>query len=287
MRPAQRRAAVAYVQQQFGFSQRRACRLIGTARSTVRYQGRHRDDAALRRRLGELAAQRPRFGYRRLYVLLRREGIIVNHKRVARVYREEGLAVRRRRRKSPGRVLRGRPPAPQEANEQWALDFLEDALASGRTIRLLSVIDVYTREALVLEVDTSLPGSRVVRVLERLAGARTLPRQLVLDNGPELISRVLEQWAHQHRVTLHFIDPGKPIQNAHCESFHSRVRDECLNEHWFLSLSDARQIVEGWRQDYNAERPHSALGYQTPAEFAQRAATATAAAARPKDDGLS
>jgi putative transposase len=286
VRPAQRRAAVQYVQERFGFSQRRACGLVGGARSTIRYRGRRGDDHdALRTRLRDLAAQRPRFGYRRLYVLLRREGILVNHKRVERLYRADGLAVRRRTRKSPRRVLRGRPAPPQRANEQWALDFLQDALASGRTIRLLSVIDVFTREALALEVDTSLPGSRVVRILERLRGERPLPTQLVLDNGPELISRLLEEWAHQHAVTLHFIDPGKPIQNAHCESFHSRVRDECLNEHWFLGLGDARQIVETWRQDYNQERPHSALGYQTPAAFAQRAVTA--AMSLPEDDGLS
>lgn len=285
MRPAQQRAAVAFVQERFGLSQRRACRLIGTARSTVRYQGRRRDDAALRGHLRELAAQRPRFGYRRLYVLLRRAGIRVNHKRIERLYREEGLAVRRRRRRSLTRLLRGRPPAPQGANQQWALDFLHDTVASGRTIRLLSVIDVFTREALALEVDTSLPGSRVVRVLERLGSERPLPTQLVLDNGPELISRVLEQWAHDHTVMLHFIDPGKPMQNAHCESFHSRLRDECLNEHWFLGLTDARQIVEEWRQDYNRDRPHSALGYQTPVEFAQGAILA--AASLPEDDGLS
>ncbi len=235
-------------------------------------------------RLRELAAQRPRFGYRRLHVLLRREGIVVNHKRVERVYREEGLAVRRRTRKSLPPVLRGRPVPPQRANEQWALDFLQDALASGRKLRVLSVIDTFTREALALEVGTSLPGSRVVRVLDRLCGQREQPAQLVLDNGPELISRALEEWAHQHAVTLHFIDPGKPIQNAHCESFHGRLRDECLNEHWFLGLGDARRIVEAWRQDYNQERPHSALGYQTPVEFAQ--GTITAAATLP-DDGLS
>jgi putative transposase len=286
VRPAQRRAAVVYAQQRFGLSQRRACRLVGAARSTVRYRSRDRDDdAAVRSRLCDLAAQRPRFGYRRLHVLLRREGIVANHKRIARLYRAEGLAVRRRKRKAKARIKRGRPAPPHGVNEQWAMDFLQDALASGRTIRLLSVIDVFTREALALEVDTSLPGSRVVRVLDRLRGERALPTQLVLDNGPELISRVLEQWAHQHDVTLHFIDPGKPIQNAHCESFHSRLRDECLNEHWFLSLGDARTIVEGWRHDYNHERPHSALGYQTPAAFAQDATLA--AAALPEDDGLS
>jgi putative transposase len=286
VRPAQRRAAVAHVRERFGFSQRRACRLVGAARSTIRYRRRRADgDGALRDRLRELAAERPRFGYRRLHALLRREGVVVNHKRVERLYRAEGLAVRRRARKSPTRVLRGRPPAPRDANEQWAMAFLHDTVASGRAIRLLSVIDVFTREALALEVDTSLPGSRVVRVLERLGRERPLPTQLVLDNGPELIGRLLEQWAHDHGVALHFIDPGKPMQNAHCESFHGRLRDECLNEHWFLGVADARRIVEGWRQDYNQQRPHSALGYRPPVEFAQGARAA--AAPPPDDDGLS
>jgi len=284
--PAQRRAAVVYGQEQLGLSQRRACRLVGGARAAIRYQHRPRgDDLPLRTRLRDLAARRPRFGYRRLHILVRREGIVVNHKRIERLYREEGLAVRRRTRKSLTPVRRGRPAPPQRANEQWALDFLQDALASGRKLRVLSVIDVFTREALALEVDTSLPGRRVVRVLDRLLGERERPAQVVLDNGPELISRALEEWAHQHAVALHFIDPGKPIQNAHCESFHGRLRDECLNEHWFLGLGDARQIVEAWRQDYNGERPHSALGYRTPAAFAQEAITA--AASLPKDDGLS
>lgn len=285
MKPAQRRAAVAYVQHHFGLSQRRACRVLGTTRSTMRYRSRRKEDDPLRRRLRELAAQRPRFGYRRLHVLLRREGLRVNHKRVARLYRAEGLTVRQRRRKSVARIKRGRPAVPQGANEQWALDFLQDALASGRTIRVLSIIDVYTREALALEVDTSLPGRRVVRVLDRLRGERPAPAQIVLDNGPELISRVLEQWADQQAITLHFIAPGKPVQNAFCESFHSRLRDECLNEQWFLSLADARQEVEAWRQDYNQQRPHSALGYQTPAAFAQAAVRAVTSP--PDHDGLS
>jgi len=285
VKPAQRRAAVVYAQEQLGLSQRRACKLVGSARSMIRYQRRSRsEDVTLRTRLRELAAQRPRFGYRRLHILLRREGIVVNHKRIERLYREEGLAVRRRTRKSLTPILRGRPAPPQRANEQWALDFLQDALASGRKIRVLSIIDVFTREALALEVDTSLPGRRVVRVLDRLLGERARPVQLVLDNGPELISRALEDWAHQHAVTLHFIDPGKPIQNAHCESFHGRLRDECLNEHWFLGLRDATRIVEAWRQDYNQARPHSALGYQTPVEFARGMITA---AMLPDDDGLS
>jgi len=276
------------LQERFGFPQRRACRLVGGARSTVRYRGGCGDDGAgLRARLRELAAQRPRFGYRRLHVLLRREGTVVNHKRVERRYRAEGLAARRRNRKGKpvGRIDRGRPGAPERANDQWALDVPADALASGRTIRVLGGLDVVPREALALEVDTSLPGSRVVRVLDRLAGERGRPAQLVLDNGPELVGRVLGQWAREQGVALHFIDPGKPIQNAHCESFHGRVRDECLNEHWFLSLADARRTVEAWRQDYNAERPHSALGYRTPAAFARE--TVSAAMPPRERDGLS
>jgi putative transposase len=277
---------VAYAQDHLGLSQRRACQIVGSARSSIRYQGHHRgDDEAVRSRLRALAAQRPRFGYRRLHVLLRREGIMINHKRIARIYREEGLAVRSRKRKALTRIHRGHPPAPQRPNEHWALDFLQDALASGRPIRVLSVIDVFTREALALEVDTSLPGSRVVRVLDRLLGERPAPTQIVLDNGPELTSRVLEQWAHRQAVDLHFIDPGKPVQNAFCESFHGRLRDECLNEHWFLGLGDARRIIEAWRQDDHRQRPHSALGYQTPVEFAQQAVMA--AAPLPESDGLS
>jgi len=271
--PAGKRAAASYVQQHYGFSQRRACRLVGIGRSTMRYRVCSRgDDAALRRRLGELADARPRFGYRRLHALLRREGIVVNHKRIERLYRLEGLAIRRRGRKRVA-VRRGRPPGPSRPNEQWALDFLSDALASGRRIRLLTVIDTFAREALAIEVDTSLPGTRVAQVLERVAAIRGCPATIVLDNGPELTGRVLDQWAHHRGVALRFIDPGKPIQNAYTESFNGRFRDECLNEHWFLGLRDARRIVEAWRQDYNQQRPHSALGYATPIEVAERTAT--------------
>ena len=219
-------------------------------------------------RLRELAAERRRFGYRRLHALLRREGILVNHKRVARVYREEGLAVRRRPRK---RVAQGRPNGPGRAaapNEQWSRDFLSDSLAWGRRLRLLAVLDTFTRESLAIEVDTSLPGTRVVQVLERLVAARGRPRAIVLDNGPELTSRVLDQWAYDRGVRLHFIAPGTPVQNAFIASFNGRLRDECLNEHWFLSLTDARRTVDAWRCDDNAARPHSALGYRTPDEFA-------------------
>lgn len=222
----------------------------------------------------ELAEQRPRFGYRRLHVLLRREGIVVNHKRIERLYRQDGLALRRRRRKRVARERHGRAVPPGRPNEQWALDFLSDALASGRRIRILVVIDAFTREALAIEVDTSLPGTRVVGVLERLVVDRGRPAHIVLDNGPELTGYALDQWAHANGVVLRFIDPGKPIQNAYTESFNGRLRDECLNEHWFLGLIDARRIVEAWRQDYNHHRPHSALGYRTPSAYAEEVTSA-------------
>ncbi len=259
-----------YLEDQYGVSQRRACRLVGLQRSTLRYQTKSKDDRALRTRLRELATERPRFGYRRLHVLLRREGYRVNHKRIHRLYRAEGLAVRRRPRKRVA-VSRGvQPSVGSQPNDCWGLDFVSDALASGRRIRALAVLDTCTREALTIEVDTSLPGSRVVQALDQLIHDRATPKTIVLDNGPELTSQVLDQWAYEHHVELQFIDPGKPIQNAFIESFNSRFRDECLNAHWFTSLADAQLLIEAWRIDYNQCRPHSALGYQTPAEVHQR-----------------
>jgi len=268
MTPAERRAAVARVRARFGLSERRACRLVGIGRSTMRYRGRGRaDEGRLRQRLRELAAERPRFGYRRLHALLRREGVVVNHKRVERLYRAEGLAVRRRGRKRVARDGRGRAALPGRPNQQWGVDFVSDALAWGRRIRLFTVVDVFTREALAIEVDTSLPGSRVVQVLDRVAAERGAPTELVLDNGPELAGKALDQWAYERGVRLRFIEPGKPVQNAFVESFHGRLRDECLDRHWSLGLGDARQIVEAWRRDDHRLRPHSSLGYRPPEEF--------------------
>jgi putative transposase len=230
----------------------------------MRYAGRGRDTTALRQRLRELAGERRRFGYRRLHILLRREGTQVNHKQVYRLYREEGLPVRQRKRKQVA-ARRGEMLGAAEApNQRWSLDFVSDALANGRRIRMLTVVDTCTREALAVEVDTSLPAARVVRVLDRLCAERSKPRQIVLDNGPELTSRALDQWAYDQGVQLCFIDPGKPVQNGYIESFNGRLRDECLNEHWFLNLEDARQLIETWRLDYNRQRPHSSLGYRTP-----------------------
>jgi putative transposase len=276
VRPAARRAAVGLLQEKFGVSERRACRVVGVCRSSMRYQPAPRaDEPVLRQRLRELAAERKRFGYRRLHVLLGREGLAVNHKRVERLYRAEGLAVRRRRRKRLAAPERAPLRLPTGPNEQWCLDFVTDALSWGRRIRLLAVVDTVTREALAIEVDTSLPGERVVRVLERITTERGVPHAIVLDNGPELTGRALDQWAYGRGVQLRFIAPGKPMQNAFAESFVGRLRDECLNEHWFTSLADARRTVEAWRRDYNAVRPHSGLGYRTPIEARQTHPTRT------------
>jgi putative transposase len=265
--PAQRRAAVGWVQERYTFSERHACRRVGIGRASARYRGQPvADEAVLRGRLRELAAERPRFGYRRLHALLRREGIVVNHKRVARLYRAEDLAVRRRPRKRLARAGRGAAPMPSRPDERWGLDFMSDALATGRRIRLLCVLDLFTREALAIEVDVSLPGARVGAVLERVAGERGAPTEVVLDNGPELTGRALDAWATGRGVRLRFIDPGKPIQNGFVESFNGRLRDECLDRSWFTSLADARTIVEHWRRDDNGSRPHSALGDRTPDE---------------------
>lgn len=270
MTPAARREAVQVAVEELAFSQRRACRLVGIARSVARYRSRAVEPPGLRERLCALAAERRRYGYRRLWVLLRREEFLVNHKRVYRLYREEGLAVQRRKRKRMCGA--GRVPAatPSRNNQRWSMDFVADSLASGRRIRVLTVVDDFTRECLATEVDTSLPGVRVARVLDRVGAQRGLPETITVDNGPEFAGRALDAWAYQHQVHLHFIQPGKPVQNAYIESFNGKLRDECLNEHWFGSLQHARAIVEEWRQDYNGVRPHSALGNLTPDQFAQQ-----------------
>ena len=223
----------------------------------------------LRVRLRELAEDRRRWGYRRLHVLLQREGWKVNSKRVYRIYVEEKLIVRRRRRRrricAQARVLLAAPTRP---NQTWTMDFLHDALANGRKLRTLSIEDAFTREMLVIEVDTSLPALRVVRVLDRLRLGRGLPERIVIDNGTEFTSKALDQWAYENKVVLHFITPGRPMENGYIESFHGKFREECLNEHWFLTLDDARETIESWRIDYNQVRPHSSLGYLTPEEFA-------------------
>lgn len=272
VKPAAKREVVRFLQQKHRFSQRRACRLIALDRASARYRSRRRSDDALRRRLRALAGERPRFGYRRLTVLLRREGQSVNHKRIFRLYREEGLAVRRRRRKRVASTQRTELAAPQRARQQWAMDFMTDTLADGRSFRTLNIVDTFTRECLAIEVDRSLPGARVTRVLDQLLERLGRPELVVVDNGPEFAGQVMDAWAYQRGVRLQFIDPGKPIQNAYIESFNGKFRDECLNQHWFVDLEDAQQIIAAWRDDYNHHRPHSALGQRTPAAFAQQVA---------------
>jgi putative transposase len=266
--PEQRRTAVTHAMVTAELSERQACRYTGFARSSQRYRTRRPTRAELRERLHTLAMLRPRWGYRRLYHLLRREGSAANKKLVQRVYSEEGLAVRRRNRK---RVAVPRTPlaAPRRANERWSMDFVSDALGDGRRFRALTIVDDFTRESPAIEVDTSLPGDRVVRVLERLVETRGVPTAIVCDNGPEFRGEALDQWADRRGVALQFIQPGKPIQNAFAESFNGRLRDECLNESWFVSLSDAQQTIEAWRIDYNVARPHSGLADRTPEEFAK------------------
>jgi putative transposase len=239
-------------------------------RSTKRYRSRRACDGPLRRRLRELAESRRRFGYRRLGTLLGREGWRVNHKRVHRVYREEGLTVRRRRRKRISTLRAPRPAPPTAPCVRWSMDFMHDTLADGRVFRVLNVVDDFSRRCLAMEVDTSLPGLRVTRVLDRLLVEHGLPKEIVVDNGPEFAGAVLDAWAHRRGIRLHFITPGRPVENAFVESFNGRVRDECLNENWFLGLRDARTTIEAWRSDYNAHRPHTSLGGLAPDEFLRR-----------------
>jgi len=285
--PPAKREAVRVACSEGHLSERRACGLLRMHRGSCRYRPRERNDQAVRARLREIAAQRPRFGYRRLHRMLRREKEnerpkwIINHKRIYRIYREEGLVMRRKKRKRFRAEARVPLTLPTDANQVWTMDFTRDTLASGRKFRTLNLMDGYTREAPRIEVDTSLPGLRVVRMLDNVAQERGYPRAMQVDNGPEFISRAVDQWAYAHGVALHFIDPGKPVQNAFIESFNGKFRDECLNQNWFVSLDDARRTIEAWRVDYNSVRPHSSLGYQTPEEFAAKAATRPASPPTP------
>jgi putative transposase len=253
-----------------GHSERHACTLAGLGRSTCRYRHRRHDPAQLVARLRELASERPRFGYRRLHVLLRREGQTVNRKRVYRLYKAAGLAVRRRTR----RKLRASRPMPSvvlvRPNERWSMDFVHDYLTDRRRVRTFNIIDAFTRECLAIEIDTSLPAARVVRVLDRLIWQYGLPESLRVDNGPEFISTALDRWAFQHGVKLDFIQPGKPTQNAHVESFNGHFRDECLSQAHWPTVERARVEAELWRIDYNCVRPHSSLQYETPQTFGDR-----------------
>jgi putative transposase len=263
-----KRLAVSHIIESLGLSERRACQLVDVSSSVYRYRPELGNDEELRKRLRELAEQRKRFGSPRLHILLKREGLVVNHKRTERVYREEGLALRKKRRRKGAAGARVVIPFPQRTNERWSMDFVTDSIVTGRRFRALAIVDDYSRECPAIEIDTSLGGRRVVGVLEKLAEVRGLPEVITIDNGPEFAGRVLDEWAYRKGVKLSFIRPGKPMENAYIESFNGRFRDECLNTNWFISLNHARSVIEEWRRDYNEVRPHSSLKGATPKEYA-------------------
>lgn len=237
-------------------------------RNTLRYRSRRQEDAALRTRIREIAETKRRYGCPRIYVRLRREGWLVNHKKVERLYyRDEGLSLRRRRRKKAAAVPRVALPTPTQPGRCYAMDFVHDRLVMGRRFKCLTMTDPCSKEVPVIAVDVSIGGARVCQILDQLFTTRPLPDTLILDNGPEFAGTALDAWAVQHGVHLHFIQPGKPVQNAFIESFNGKFRDECLNEHWFLTLQEAQLVIEAWRREYNEERTHSTIGNLTPMEF--------------------
>lgn len=253
-------------ERQYGIT--RACGLVGISRSLFEYRSRRDPPGELLERIKAIATQKRRYGYRRIHVLLRREGWRVNHKRTHRLYSQSGLQVRKRRRK---RIVMGERTPIERArgpNESWSMDFVADSLASGRRVRCLAVVDDFTRECVAAVVDTSISGARVARELDEVIVVRGAPVSITVDNGPEFAGRVLDEWAYRRGIRLRFIRPGKPVENAYAESFNGKFRDECLNEHWFTSLNHARELVGQWRQEYNHERPHSSLGDLPPAVFA-------------------
>lgn len=273
VKPDVRREAAAQLMREHEVSERRACSALQLDRSSVRYHPRRPDDTPLRTCLRTLSNERKRFGYRRLHVMLAREGWHVNHKKLRRIYREEGLQVRKRSGRK--RALGTRAPIclPDAVNRRWSLDFVSDAFSDGRRFRILAVVDDYSRECLALVADTSLSGTRVTRVLDQLIAARSKPHTIVSDNGTELTSMAVLKWAQDNDVEWHYIAPGKPMQNGFVESFNGKLRDECLNETLFSSLHHARAVLAEWKHDYNTVRPHSAHGGKTPAEIARQSCT--------------
>lgn len=268
MTPTRRRERTRWIQETFQIAVARACRLTGLARATWYRKRTARDQSALRLRIRELAMARPRFGYLRIHVLLRREGWLVNKKRVRRLYRLDGLQVRMRvRRRKHMALHRGPAPMPTGPEQRWSMDFVHDQLFDGRPFRVLTVVDQWSRQSPVLEAGTSFTGRDVVTVLDRLLAGGRAPRSITVDHGTEFMSKALEAWAFYRSVQLDFTRPGKPTDNSHIESFNGRLRDECLNVHQFTSLADAQAKLEAWRVDYNQRRPHGSLGHLTPSEF--------------------
>ena len=271
VKPAARREVVGFFLSEHQLSRSAASRLAGLSRQALYYRAKRDGDSALRNRLKVLGEQYPRYGYLMLHALMKREGLVINKKRTYRVYRDLGMQVRTKRRK---KLIRPRVPIalPSGSNERWSIDFVHDQLASGRRIRVLNIVDDYSRRCVGQLVDTSISGARMTRYFEELSLSQSLPKTIVLDNGPEMTSKAMFLWAAQNKVKLHFIQPGKPTQNAFVESFNGTFRELCLNQHYFTDLNDARAIINQWRKHYNEERPHSSLDYQTPAFFETRVA---------------
>lgn len=270
--PEAKREAANVLQKDFEVSERRACRVINFARSTKRHvQKKNELNEKIKKRLKVLADKKKRYGHPRLHQLLLREGFEVNHKRTERIYREEGLCLRRKKKRKRFRS-ETRVPLTEaiKSNQYWSMDFVSDQLASGRKFRSLTIVDVFSKVCPTIEIAHSMPGIRVVQTLEKLKLTKGKPEAIILDNGPEMISLVLDQWAYDNGVKLCFIQPGKPTQNAYVESFNGKFRDECLNMHWFFDIEDARRKIEDWRKEYNEERPHSSLGNLTPKEFLKK-----------------
>jgi putative transposase len=265
--PEAKRKAVKHLHESFGQSLRKLSVLLGLSRSSWHYKPKPDGNEPIHKRLRELADERKRWGYRRLHYLLRREGFAINHKRTERLYLEENLMLRVKRRRKMAADSRVAPPKPDHRNQCWAMDFMSDNLYNGRRFRVLNVLDSYNKDYLGCEVDTSINGNRVCNVLERIVWLKGMPEMITVDNGPEFIGKALDAWAHRYGVKLVFNRPGKPVDNTYIESFNGRLRDECLNINWFMTLDHAREVIRLWQKDYNSIRPHSSLGKLTPEEF--------------------
>lgn len=248
-------------------SERRASQLIGVHRQTIRYRSRKTADAQLAEKVREIALEKRRYGYRRIHMILKRAGIKVNHKKVYRIYKQNGLKVSKRGGRKKALGSRKIVNLVTRANQRWALDFVHDALANGRKLRLLTIVDVFTRECLGITVGTAMSGKQVIETLKDLIRERGAPESILSDNGTEFTSNAVLQWCHETKVQWHYIQPGKPQQNGSVESFNGKLRDECLNEYWFTSFLEAQRLIEEWREYYNQKRPHSALRGKTPHEM--------------------
>lgn len=258
------------IQAKYHVSERRACRLISLPRSTHRYtRVQTSDDEAIKEQMQILAARWKRFGYRRINTMLAREGTVINHKRAYRLYKEAGLTLKR---KAKRRTYEKRGMPDREhllaPNDRWSMDFVSDTTCTGKRFRVFTLIDEVTRKCLALEVDTSISGQQVTRYLNKAILFYGRPKEILSDNGPEFTSNAMNEWSYNRSIDHVFVDPGKPMQNGYIESFNGKLRDECLNQNWFQNISHAREIITRWREEYNYDRPHSALGNQTPQEYA-------------------